>query len=391
MNKLIIRTGKVESIKRYHPWIFSGAVKNIEGEPKEGEWVEVYDNHNNFLAMAQYSAKGSIIARVISYQKEYPSVDFYKNKIATAKTIRETINLPLADITNAFRLIYGEADGLPGLIIDFYNYHIVVETHTSGMYNDIQLISNALQELFGNELKSIFVIDKSQNLKNSFYTYKIADISLPIIIKENGNSFYINWEEGQKTGFYIDQRDNRELLQRYAKAKTVLNMFCYTGAFSVYAAKGGADRVISVDSSAEAIQLVNKNLELNQIDAKYNEPIREEAISYLNNMPKDYFDLIILDPPAFAKSIDARHNAIKGYKRINSIAIEKVKHNGIIFTFSCSQAVSPSQFEGAIMSAAIEQGRKIRILHRLTQAPCHAPSLFHSEGYYLKGLVLLVE
>ena len=167
MNKLIIRTGKVESIKRYHPWIFSGAVKNIEGEPKEGEWVEVYDNHNNFLAMAQYSAKGSIIARVISYQKEYPSVDFYKNKIAKAKTIRETINLPLADITNAFRLIYGEADGLPGLIIDFYNYHLVVETHTSGMYNDIQLISNALQELFGNDLKSIFVIDKSQNLKKA--------------------------------------------------------------------------------------------------------------------------------------------------------------------------------------------------------------------------------
>ncbi len=391
MNKLIIRTGKIESIKRYHPWIFSGAVKNIEGEPKEGEWVEVYDNHNNFLAMAHYSQKGSIIARIISYQKEYPSVDFYKNKIAIAKALREIINLPLDDITNAFRLIYGEADGLPGLIIDFYNYHFVIETHTTGMYNDLQLISNALQELYGDKLKSIFVIDKTQNIKNSFYTFKNEDISLPIIIKENEYSFYVNWEEGQKTGFYIDQRDNRKLLQRYVNGKTVLNMFCYTGAFSIYAAKGGAKEVISVDSSAEAINLLKRNFDLNNINNKDNESIQEEAINYLNNMQKDYFDVIILDPPAFAKSIDARHNAIKGYKRINTIAIEKVKNNGIIFTFSCSQAVSQLQFEGAIMSAAIDNNRRIKILHRLTQAPCHAPSLFHPEGYYLKGLVLQVE
>lgn len=366
MNKLIIRTGKVESIKRYHPWIFSGAVKKIEGEPKEGEWVEVYDNHNNFLAMAQYSTKGSIIGRIVSYQKENRSVEFYKNKIMRAVAIREAINLPLSNITNAFRLVYGEADGLPGLIIDFYDYHLVLETHSTGMYNDINYIIETLKQIYREKLKSIFVIDKTQNIKNTYYAYQTDNIEIPVIIKENNISFYVNWEEGQKTGFYLDQRENRKLLQRYVKDKNVLNMFSYTGAFSVYAALADATKVVSVDSSREAINLLYKNFELNKINKTRYEAIEDEAMHYLNNMQENYYDVIILDPPAFAKSINTRHNALKGYKRINSKAIEKIKNNGILFTFSCSQAVSSLHFEGSVMNAALDSGRNIKILHRLT-------------------------
>ncbi len=390
--KVVLKPGKEQSVMRLHPWIFSGAIRKINGNPTEGEVVEVFSAAGDFLAMGHYQI-GSIAVRIFSFEQVQPDADFWNDKINKAFAVRKTLQLAENEATTVYRLVHGEGDGMPGLIVDYYNGLVVMQTHSIGMFLIRDQLAEAISQLYGPSLKAIY--DKSENTlpfkantgaKNGFIRGDMARVE----VQENGYRFFVDVTTGQKTGFFIDQRDNRQLLKHYATGKEVLNMFCYTGGFSVYALGGGAARVDSVDSSDQAMELTRQNVEANEMNNGQHKAISADAFAYLSDI-KDAYDLIVLDPPAFAKHQDALNNALQAYKRMNAKAIEQIRSGGIIFTFSCSQVVSRENFRKAVFAAAANTGRHVRILHQLTQPPDHPVSIYHPEGEYLKGLVLQVE
>lgn len=392
MNKIILKPGKDKSLFRLHPWIFSGAIGKTEGSFEEGAVVRVYNSENRFLATGHYQI-GSIAVRVLSFADEAIDYDFWKKKIAGAWHMRQSLGLTSSPENNVFRLVHGEGDDMPGLIIDYYDGVAVVQFHSVGMYLERENIAKALLDVMGDRLRAIY--DKSESTlpfkaniePHNGYLYGKTDI---FTAKENGLKFKVDWLEGQKTGFFIDQRENRSLLEKYAKDKHVLNMFCYTGGFSFYAMRGGASLVHSVDVSERAIELARQNVELNFPGDSRHEAFAEEAFRFLEHS-RDKYDLIVLDPPAFAKHQNVLNNAIQGYKKLNRKGIEVVKPGGIIFTFSCSQVMTRDLFRQTVFTAAANTGRKVKILHQLTQPADHPVSIYHPEGEYLKGLVLYVE
>ncbi len=384
---LRIKTGKVEAIRRFHPWVFSGALKGIDGNPQEGDLVRIETNHGAFLAMGHYGT-GSIAARIISWEDELPDAAFWEKRIASAWNYRNSLGLS-SEKTNVFRLIHAEGDLCPGLIADYFNGIVVLEFHSAGMEQASTDICNALQKILGTKLEAIVAGSKKGN--EPMRILYGNEPKLPFTVLENGLKFQVNWREGQKTGFFNDQRENRQILSDFVSDKKVLNMFSYTGAFSVYAKAGGAKQVISVDGSTKAVELAKTNMNINGFSTEENPCIVSDAMEYLKVMPKDEFDVIILDPPAYAKRSDARHNAIQGYKRLNAEAISKIKKGGYLFTFSCSQVVERHHFNAAVMAGALNTGRRVRVVKQLSQAACHAHSFYHPEGFYLKGLVLYVE
>ena len=398
MVRIILNKGKEQSLKRFHPWVFSGAVKRIEGgEPAEGDVVEVYSFGGEYLGCGHYQI-GSITVRILSFQKETIDDAFWYKAIKGAYDARCTLGLVGSKDTDAYRLVHGEGDFLPGLIIDVYGKTAVIQAHSAGMFLAKGQIAEALRKVYGPALSAIY--DKSEgtapfkaglDLKDG-YIYREDNIDDAQAVLENGNKFWVNWVEGQKTGFFLDQRDNRALVKKYAAGKQVLNLFCYTGGFSIYALNGGAAHVDSVDSSRKAMDMVVKNVELNGFtEGVEHTSYCEDAIEFMRKCEGNKYDLMIVDPPAFAKHRGALDNALRAYKRLNALAIEKVKPGGVVFTYSCSQVVDKINFALAVFSAAAQTGRRVRILHRLTQPADHPVNIYHPEGEYLKGLVLLVE
>lgn len=390
--KIVLKSGKDQSLKRFHPWVFSGAVKKIYGTVSEGDIVSVYSNQDEFLGLGHYQI-GSIAVRVFSFTEVNPDRDFWKSKLEEAYRLRAALGLTDSQQTNVYRLVHAEGDGMPGLIIDIYNGTAVMQMHSIGMFQIRIQLAEILKEIMGDKLKAVF--DKSSKTIPFKAGIEATDgfilgESSPEMVTENGLHFNVDWVEGQKTGFFIDQRDNRQLLSQYSKDRDVLNMFCYTGGFSFYAMKGGARSVHSVDSSGKAIDLTRENVELNYPDDKRHEAIVADAFDFLKDI-KDKYDLIVLDPPAFAKHREALGHALQGYKRINAKAFEQIRPGGILFTFSCSQVVSKEKFREAVFSGAAIAGRTVRILHQMTQPADHPVSIYHPEGEYLKGLVLYVE
>ena len=390
--KVYLKAGKEESLKRFHPWVFSGAIARIEGEPEEGEIVDVYTSKKEFIACGHFQI-GSIAVRVLTFRQEEINRDFWKRRLEVALDLRRSLNLVDNPENNTYRLVHGEGDNLPGLIIDVYGQTAVMQAHSAGMHVYRMEIAEALSEVMGDIVKNIYY--KSETTlpfkadlgpENGF----IKGGGPENVALENGLKFHVDWLKGQKTGFFVDQRENRHLLERYSKGRNVLNMFCYTGGFSFYAMRGGANLVHSVDSSAKAIDLTNQNVELNFPGDARHQAFAEDAFKYLDRMG-DQYDLIILDPPAFAKHRDALRNALRGYSKLNAKAFEKIKPGGILFTFSCSQVVDKRDFRNAVFTAAAQSGRSVRILHQLTQPGDHPVNIYHPEGEYLKGLVLYVE
>ena len=389
---LYLKRGKEESLKRVHPWIFSGAVQKIEGEPEEGEVVRVLTSEGQFIAVGQWQI-GSIAVRVMSFEDEPIDAGFWRKRIKIAYELRRAIGVAGREDNDTYRLIHGEGDFLPGLIIDVYGKTAVMQAHSVGMHVNRMDVARAVVDMSGGAIENVYYKSETTlpfkadlGQENGF----IIGGSQVNIAEENGLKFYIDWLKGQKTGFFVDQRENRALLEHYAKGRAVLNMFCYTGGFSVYAMRGGAKLVHSVDSSAKAIDLTNRNIELNFPGDERHKAYAEDAFKYLDAMGGDY-DLIILDPPAFAKHKEALRQALKGYTRLNAKAFEKIKHGGILFTFSCSQVVSKEHFRMAVFTAAAQSGRRVSILHQLHQPADHPINIYHPEGEYLKGLVLYVE
>lgn len=390
---IILKPGKEASIMRKHPWVFSGAIQKIAGEVTEGQVVRVLDSKSAFLALGHYQI-GSIAVRILSFKEKDIDSNFWKEKISSAYSKRQALGLTNNPDTNVFRLVHGEGDEMPGLIVDFYNGTVVTQFHSVGMYLAKNDIVEAIKGILGNKVQAIY--DKSENTlpfkapvkpTNGYLWGNSSETN----VVEHGNTFHIDWVEGQKTGFFIDQRENRQLVKEYAHNRRVLNMFAYTGGFSVYAMRGGAEKVISVDSSKKAIELTHQNLRINFPEARNHESLAVDAFEYLGQMKHNEFNLVILDPPAFAKHNEALKNALQAYKRINQVAIEKIAKGGIIFTFSCSQVVSKDDFRKSVFAAAANAGRSVSILHQLTQPSDHAVSIFHPEGEYLKGLVLYIE
>lgn len=388
MKQLRIRKDKMSSIARKHPWIFSGAIEsNIHGL-EDGEIVEIVAKDKQVLAIGHFQ-HGTIAVRVLSFKRNKIDEEFYATKIQNAWELRKKLGL-LSENNSIFRLIHGEGDNLPGLIIDFYNGAVVIQAHSIGMFKDQELIKNALIKVLGKDLKCIYAKNE-ETLPPRFEgknEYLFGTCEMPHIALENGIQYAINWETGQKTGFFIDQRFNRDLLGKYAKDKVVLNTFCYSGGFSMSALNNGAKEVHSLDSSKKAIELTEENLTLNQFKAPH-QSIVANAVEYIKNLEHDY-DVIILDPPAFAKHREKRHKAMQAYKRLNAAAIRQIKPGGIIFTFSCSQVVDKILFNNTVIAAAVEAGREVRILHQLHQPEDHPINAFHPEGEYLKGLVIEV-
>jgi 23S rRNA (cytosine1962-C5)-methyltransferase len=389
--KIVLKSGKEQSIRRFHPWIFSGAIKKIYGNPAEGDLVDVFDNKDTFLAVGHY-APSSIAVRVLSFEQVTPDIGFFREKIKRAIDYRKETGILDNPLVNVFRLIHGEGDGLPGLIVDFYNGVAVMQMHSLGFYRIRKEISSILADLMSDRI--IAVYDKSEGTiphmsgVTAINEFLFGD-SGPVIVTENGYKFKIDWTTGQKTGFFIDQRENRKLLEKYSEGSNVLNMFGYTGGFSVYAMKN-ATLVHTVDSSFPAIELANENIRMNFGDDKRHQSFQVDAFDYLNNI-KDKYDLIILDPPAFAKHNNVLANALQGYKRLNMKAIEQIRPGGIIFTFSCSQVVTKENFRKSVFAASANTGRSVRILHQMSQPPDHPVNIYHPESEYLKGLVIYVE
>lgn len=391
--KVFLKPGKEESLKRFHPWVFSGAIARVEGEPEEGEVVDVYTSKKEFIACGHFQI-GSIAVRVLSFRQEPIDHAFWVRRLQVAKDLRCALGVLGNPQNNTYRLVHGEGDNLPGLIIDVYDHTAVMQAHSAGMHLDRMAVAEALEEVMGNIIQHIYY--KSETTlpfkadllatENGF----LKGGSPENVAMENGLKFHVDWLKGQKTGFFVDQRENRALLERYAKGRNVLNMFCYTGGFSFYAMRGGANLVHSVDSSAKAIDLTNENVSLNFPGDTRHQAFAEDAFKFLDRMG-DQYDLIILDPPAFAKHRDALRNALRGYTKLNAKAFEKIRPGGILFTFSCSQVVNKQDFRNAVFTAAAQSGRSVRILHQLTQPGDHPVNIYHPEGEYLKGLVLYVE
>ena len=391
MKSIFLKHGKEDSLKRYHPWIFSGAIHHMSEEPEEGEIVAVYTHKNEYIATGHFQI-GSIMVRVLSFENEAIDQKFYERKLTIALDVRKRIGM-IGNNNNTYRLVHGEGDNLPGLVIDVYGHTAVMQAHSVGMHKDRKLLALALKTVMGDEVHNIFYKSETTlpykadlGQENGF----LLGNDTEDIAVENGLKFHVDWLKGQKTGFFVDQRDNRSLLEHYSKGRKVLNMFCYTGGFSFYAMRGGAEIVHSVDSSQKAIDLTKANVTLNFPNDSRHEAFAEDAFKYLEKMSLPY-DLIILDPPAFAKHKHALRNALKGYTRLNKKAFEKIQPGGILFTFSCSQAVNKDQFRTAVFTAAASAGRKVRILHQLHQPADHPINIYHPEGEYLKGLVLYVE
>ena len=390
--KVILKRGKEISIQRFHPWIFSGAIHKIEGAATDGTWVEVQDHQQRVLGFGHYQ-HGSIAVRMLSFGEQPPSADYWKERIAAAIALRKSAGLPSSN-TNAFRLIHGEGDGLPGLIADYYAGVVVMQAHDAGMHLDRLEIASAFKEILNNRVSAIYY--KSQSTlpgkmrDNGAEEYLFGDPLERQLIIEYGNQFFVDWQAGQKTGFFLDQRENRQLLATFSSGKKVLNTFCYTGGFSVYALAAGASLVHSVDASQKAIDLTRQNISLNSFDPAVHECYAADTFDFLKDK-QNVYDVIILDPPAFAKHRDARHQAVRGYQRLNAEAMRAIRPGGILFTFSCSQVVDRQLFYDTIVSAAIQAGRQISVLHHLSQPADHPVSIFHPEGEYLKGLVLYLK
>jgi 23S rRNA (cytosine1962-C5)-methyltransferase len=382
--------GKEHSVKRFHPWVFSGAIKRMDENINEGDLVKILSAQNEVLGIGHFQ-KGSIAVRILTFKDEIIDQKFWNEKINSAYQTRINTGIANNNNLNVYRLVFAEGDNLPGLIIDMYNGTAVVQAHSIGMYHAINEITEALKNILKENLKAVY--DKSKETLPLSYSEKISNRYLfgnavTNEVNEYGNKFKIDWINGQKTGFFIDQRENRKLLGEYCKDKKVLNTFCYTGGFSVYALNAGATEVHSVDISEKAIQLTDENVALNKFNN--HKSFAVDVFDFLKNADTDY-DVIVLDPPAFAKSRKVSHNAVQGYKRINVMAIKKIKKGGILFTFSCSQAINRTLFYNTIISAAIESGRTIRVLHHLSQPADHPVNIYHPEGEYLKGLVLYIE
>ena len=390
--RIYLKSKKDQSVRRFHPWVFSGAVKLMEGDPQPGDVVAVHANKGRFLGLGHY-ANGSIAVRLFAFEEVNPDVDFFIHKLSLAADRRKSIGLWNDPDTTCFRLVHGEGDGLPGLIIDIYDSVAVLQAHSIGMHRFRNELAEALVRLFEGRLTAVY--DKSdETLRKSGHSTENGFIhgsgEAFTVAKEYGHKFEVNWETGQKTGFFIDQRENRKLLGDYAKDKVILNTFCYSGGFSIFALNHGAKEVHSLDSSQKALDLVTRNLEINGLENAAHENIKADALEHIKALPGAY-DIIILDPPAFAKHKSARHNAVQGYKRLNAHAIRQIKPGGMIFTFSCSQAVDKALFNHTVTAAAISEGRSVKILHQLHQPADHPVNIFHPEGEYLKGLVIQVE
>ena len=389
--RVILKRGKEESLLRFHPWVFSGAIDKTE-KLEAGDFVTVYSHDGDLIGNGQYQI-GSIAVRMLCFDDSEINEDFFVTRLQNAFQLRKNLNLMRPD-NNAFRLVHGEGDFLPGLVIDVYGSTVVVQAHSPGMHFQRKIIADALTKLPGLNVRTVYYKSattlpfKAQlDPQNEYLVGKFdTDVAL-----ENGLKFHVDWLKGQKTGFFVDQRENHSLLQKYSKGRRVLNTFCYTGAFSLYALRGGATLVDSVDSSAKAIALTNANVELNFPNEEKHKAFTADAFKFLDEMEENAYDLIVLDPPAFAKHRSALRNALIGYRKINSKAFEKLPKGGILFTFSCSQAVNKEQFRLAVFSAAAMARRKVRILHQLTQPADHPINIYHPEGEYLKGLVLYVE
>ena len=387
--QIYLKRGKEESLNRFHPWIFSGAIQHLDDGIEEGETVRIITSNGSFIAVGHFQ-QGSITVRVLSFHDIIIDNDFWFSRIKSAFDMRKSIGVADDPNNNTYRLIHGEGDNLPGLIIDIYGETAVMQAHSIGMHLCRKEVAEQLVKVMEGRIKNVFYKSETalpfMDPENGFL-YGGSEDNTAI---ENGLKFHVDWLKGQKTGFFVDQRENRSLLEHYSKGKSVLNMFCYTGGFSFYAMRGGAKLVHSVDSSAKAIDLTNKNVELNFPGDNRHESFCEDAFKFLDGAP-DTYDLIILDPPAFAKHRSSLRNALKGYTRLNLKAFEKIKHGGILFTFSCSQVVTKDNFRNAVFTAAAMTGRKVRILHQLHQPADHPINIYHPEGEYLKGLVLYVE
>ena len=386
---IVLKRGKADSLRRFHPWVFSGAIQSLPHNLKEGEIVRVEDASSQFLAVGHYQI-GSIAIRILSFEDVVVDDAFWDERLSEALMLRRALNLLRAD-NNIFRLVHGEGDRLPGLIVDIYGETAVMQAHSVGMHYARHQIAQSLQRILGKSVTQVYY--KSETTLP--YKANLEELDGPLlgnasnnnVAVENDLRFHIDWLRGQKTGFFIDQRENRLLLQHYSNKRYVLNMFCYTGGFSVYALRGGAQEVVSVDSSAKAIDLTNANVALNYPNCDHHKAYAEDAFKFLDKAD-DAYDLIVLDPPAFAKHKEAVRNALKGYTRLNLQAMRKIRRGGILFTFSCSQAISKDQFRLAVFTAAAQSGRYVRILHQLHQPADHPVNIYHPEGEYLKGLVL---
>lgn len=389
---IYLKRGKEESLKRFHPWVFSGAIAKMDEGIEDGDTVRVITSNNDFIAVGHYQI-GSIAVRVLSFEDIEINNSFWEERLNEALKMRIAIGIADNPENNTFRLVHGEGDNLPGLVIDCYGKTAVMQAHSVGMHVNRKEIADTLVKVSKGRIENVFYKSETTlpykadlGQENGFIVGGSADNTAV----ENGLKFHVDWLKGQKTGFFVDQRENRSLLEKYSKGKNVLNMFCYTGGFSFYAMRGGANLVHSVDSSAKAIELTNANVGLNFPGDERHQAFCEDAFKFLDNA-KDFYDLIILDPPAFAKHRAALHNALKGYTRLNVKAFERIKHGGILFTFSCSQVVTKDNFRNAVFTAAAISGRKVRILHQLHQPADHPINIYHPEGEYLKGLVLYVE
>ncbi|MBQ0155645.1 MAG: class I SAM-dependent rRNA methyltransferase [Bacteroidales bacterium] len=393
--RVILKNGKEEAIFRFHPWVFSGAIAKIEGNPKEGDVVKVFTSKGDFCAIGHYQI-GSIAVRIFSFKEEEPTAKFWNTKLNEAYQMRKAIGIAGRPDNNTYRLIHGEGDGIPGCVIDIYGKTAVMQAHSVGIHNIKDLLAKELIKVMGGQIENVYYKSettlpyKADADKEDGYLIGSAN-EADFVAIENGLKFKADWLKGQKTGFFVDQRDNRALLERYSKDKDVLNMFCYTDGSSFYAMRGGAKSVTSVDSSAKAIELTKENVELNFPGDTRHKAEATDAFKFLDDMKDGEYDLIILDPPAFAKHRDVLKRALAGYKKLNAKAFEKIRKGGILFTFSCSQAVNKEQFRLAVFSAAAMTGRNVRILHQLTQPSDHPVNIYHPEGEYLKGLVLYVE
>lgn len=397
MTKVYLKKGRDESVRRFHPWVFSGAVAQVAGSPAEGDIVAVYSAEGEYLASGHWQI-GSIAVRILSFDADPGSPSFWEDSIRAAFDARKAMGLTDSAKTDCYRLVHGEGDGLPGLIVDYYDGVCVLQAHSVGMFRAKNQICEALKAVYGDALKAVY--DKSSGTAPFKAGLELVDGYLwqapgfeagEQAVLENGHKFLVNWTEGQKTGFFLDQRENRALVERYARGRNVLNLFCYTGGFSVYALGGGAVHVDSVDSSAKAMAMVDRNIALNGFGPGQHTSFCADAIEHLAAVEDGKYDLIIVDPPAFAKHRGALKNALRAYQRLNARAIEKVAPGGFIFTFSCSQVVDKEAFGLAVFSAAASTGRRVRIIDRLNQPADHAVNIYHPEGEYLKGLLLYVE